>query len=132
MKKQILVIAYALISIVFGYLLSISYNTFEFLIPIIITTLLAGYFLCDFSQPFDWKGIGIYLSSSALTYIILLNVCSPDMNEARLLCMNSLSVMFAILGSLAGGILRYELYRMEQKGNNESNITQIQNQGGEE
>lgn len=127
MKKQILVIAYALISIVFGYLLSILYNTFEFLIPIILTTLLAGYFLCDFSQSIEWIGIGIYLASTALAYIILLNLNAPDVHEARLLCMKTLSIMYAILGSLAGGILRYELYRIEQKGKNNEDT-----QGGEE
>lgn len=116
MKKQILLIVYSLISIVFGLLLATEYNSFEFLIPIPLVTMLSVYFLCRMDEKVNFKGMGVYLLSLAITFAILFIIPrSVPIDDIRLMCMEILSVMFVILGGLAGGILRYEFYRIEKE-----------------
>lgn len=116
MKKQILVISYSLISIVFGLLLATVYDSFEFLIPIALANMFTSYFLCRMNERVNFKGMAIYIVLLIGTFSIMLNVpYSHQLDELRLICMKTLSVMFVILGGLAGGILRYEFYRMEKK-----------------
>lgn len=121
MKKQILIISYSLISIIFGLALAITYDSFEFLIPIALANMFTSFFLCRMEEKVNFGGMLLYLILIAVTCAVMFIIPFPHRMEAlRLSCMKILSVMFVILGGLAGGILRYEFYRMERKKDKES------------
>ena len=123
--KQILLIAYTLISIVFGLWLGTAYNEFEYLIPIVLVSMFSFYFLCRMDDKINFKGVGIYLLSLMIAFTICFAIFSPSNIETiRLTSMKTLSVMFVILGTLSGGILRYKFYQWESRKETEGDVNE--------
>lgn len=113
--KQLLIIVYSIIAIVFGLLLSREHNTFEFLIPITLINMFTFYIISYLENTINWKGLCLYFAALFISFAVLLSVPYPSyVDEIRLLCMDCLSVMYTIVGVLAGGIARYKVERYER------------------
>lgn len=114
--KQNLTISYSILSIIMGYLLSLKYDSFGFLIPIVIANMLAFYFICYMKNGINWKGLCIYFAALFVSFSFLFSITFPyQINELRQLCIEQLSAMYVIIGILAGGIARYKVEREENK-----------------
>lgn len=116
LKKQALLILYSVISIVFGLIFAIDLNAFEFLIPISLANMLTVYFVCYMDNKVNFQGMVIYLVVLLVTFLVMFSIpYQYNFDTLRFVCMKSLSVMFFILGGLAGGLLRREIYQIEKK-----------------
>ena len=116
MKKQILLISYSVISIVFGLILAINLDAFEFLVPISLANMLTVYFVCYMDKKVNLEGMLIYLAVLFVTFAITCNIpYQCNFEPIRLTCVKILSIMLSILGGLAGGLLRREIYQIEKK-----------------
>lgn len=111
-KKQILLILYSVLSIIFSMLFSTTYDSFMFLIPIALTNMFVFYFICRVKNNLNWYGLIAYFLSVIASFTIMVNVePNPLINDVRAICVNYLSFMFIIIGVLGGGILRYKMER---------------------
>lgn len=120
MKKQILLIGFPILTIVAGLFLSINYNAFDFLIPIILTSMFSNYFLCYMENKVNFSGMSMYVVALILTFILSF-LYLPSYGEIRFIAMKIMSVLFVIMGGLAGVILRYKFYCCEKQKANQKN-----------
>ena len=110
MKKQILTIIYSVIAIVIGHLFSTTYDSFSFLVFIPIATMFTSYVVCCRNNRVDWLSIGCYFASLLIVFPVLFNLDpNGNVDELRINCMNSMTILFTILGTLSGGLLRYKI-----------------------
>lgn len=114
--KQILVISYSVLSIVLGLMLAWTYNSFEFLIPIVVANMSTFYIICNVDDCINWKGLCMYFASLFVSFSLLHSFPSPsNIDELRLICMDQMAGMCTIVGILAGGIARYKIERHEKR-----------------
>ena len=114
MKKQILLIVFPIITIVAGLYLAINYNAFDFLIPITLTSMFSTYFLCYMENKVNFCGMGFYISALIISYLITFRLV-PSYGELRFVAMQIMSVLFVIMGSLSGVLLRYKIHHYEKQ-----------------
>lgn len=114
MKKQILLIIFPIITIVAGLYLAINHNAFDFLIPITLTSMFSTYFLCYMENKVNFLGMGLYILALIISYLLTFHLV-PSYGELRFVAMQIMSVLFVIMGSLSGVLLRYRIHRYEKQ-----------------
>lgn len=127
-KKQILLIAYTFLAIVAGLLLTVKFDSFTFMVPILPVSMLSIYFLCWFEERANWQGCLAYVLVNGAAWYITSTLIQPmDFDNTRLFFIKLLTILFAILGSLSGGILRYKMEQLIKKERleNPESVTEI-------